>query len=131
MPTAVDQVTALLREKWGTKTLSALRSEAAKELNGSLFESIREQNGQRLLLVMCLTGQHEIKILEKAVTLDKTGTPVDWKTTTVCDVVIRTMLGSGLSYEAEYDAKGQPSSVLLIVTHPHPMKLMERLFNLR
>jgi hypothetical protein len=127
---AVDQITGLLREKWGTKTLAAFRDEAAKEFNGTLFESVREQNGIRIMLVICLTGQHEIETLKIAFRLDESGKPADWGSTTVTDVVICTMQGSGLSYQAEYDTKGRPTAVLLISTEPRSMKILERLFRL-
>ena len=66
-----------LLERCANKTLADLRLEAETELNGTVFESLRFQDGRRVFVAVCATGDHEIGLIEKALNLQYDSIPCD------------------------------------------------------
>ena len=110
--------------------MSAFRNEATKQINGTLYEAIRSENGRRFLLVICLTGKFEISKALKGFDLKTHGVPADWATTTVRALVMSAVSGNCFAYEAEYDALMQPTTLVFVSAEPHSINILERLFNL-
>lgn len=55
-----DQLAYLLEERWASKTLGELHAQALSEKTGLMFDAVREAQGRRLLLAMCVTGSDEV-----------------------------------------------------------------------
>jgi hypothetical protein len=127
---SVDQLMDLLKTQWGRKTLAQLRDEAVLEENGTLFESIRIDNGPRLMLLICVTNAEQIEIIERAFALSDSKPPSDWETSTMQEMAVTTMKTDGLSYQDLRDAYGKRTAVSLCATHPDAMKILQTLFEL-
>ncbi len=125
----VEQIAKQLAATWGTKTLAEFRDEAAKEMNGTLFETLKAGD-QRLIIAACFTGEHEIGILSRTFDFSQRGKPADWSTEVLGDVVMRTATGSGFSYEAERDTATRFKSVLLIAADPRSIRILETVLGL-
>jgi hypothetical protein len=121
---------AHLAKTWGTKTLAAFRNEASKELNGTAFESVRADEGQRLAIIICLTGEHQISLLEDSLHLGEQVAPADWSSLTLADMAMRTVLRDGLTCEDLRDENGERSAVVLSAADPDSVRILETLFNL-
>jgi hypothetical protein len=130
MDSPADQLLALLKERWGPKTLADLRDEAVLEDNGTVFESLRVDNGPRLLLVVCVTNGEQIEIIERAISLGEDKPPANWDTSTLQEMVVTTIKAGGLTYEDLHDAYGKRIAVTLCATGPDSMKIVEALFKL-
>jgi hypothetical protein len=131
------QFEKLLRERWQKKSLEDFRRESERELNGTLFESIRaenaEQGSRRLLLVVCTTGEHQISLVEKALDLEPDffdEPPQSWETQSMFDLASDTEAGLGLSYQEQCNASGKRTAIILCATRPEKIAMLEKLFNL-
>ncbi len=131
MKSAEDQLRKLLDHHWRKKTLADLRKEAEREFNGTAFETIRADKGPRALLVICATGQHEIRLVEKALDLQADDEPwLNWESQTVFDLVLHTEMGVGISYQDQRDAKGNRCAIVICATRPENIQMLESLFGL-
>jgi|GEM_PF-2222682 len=127
---SVDQLTALLRARWEDKTLAQMRDEALLEENGTVFESLRVDNGPRLMLIICVTEPEQIEIVERAVNLADDKPPSDWETSTLQEMALTTVKAAGLSYEDLHDAYGKRIAVALCATSPDSLRILETLFEM-
>jgi hypothetical protein len=126
----LEEIAALLVKTWGTKTLEDFRVEAEHETNGTLFESLRADGGQRLIVVVCLTDPGQIKLIEDAVELVDNPNPEDWNALTLSTVAYRTAFGAGFGFESRRDDYGRRSALVLIAAEPRSMHIMETIFSL-
>jgi len=118
-----------LRARWQGVTLAAFKEEASKELNGTAFDALRPAGGPRVILVVCATGEHEISLIEKAIKLDDSGEPWDWKSVSLFEMIVKTEEGDGLSYQDLKGRDGKRAAVTLCATRPDKIKILEILFN--
>jgi hypothetical protein len=125
-----EQIAKHLAKTWGVKTLSELRNQAAKEFNGTIFESLRFANGRRCLLIFCVTGEHEIELLSRISKSSEMREPLDWSAVTLGVMVMQTALGEGFRCETERDDVGATTSILLIASEPRSIAILEEVFNL-
>lgn len=112
------------------KTLAEFRDEASKEMNGTRFEALRPDGGKRFMLIVCATGEHQIKILCDTLNFVDSGKRLNWSEVRLMEVVTSTKMRGGLCYECEGNILGRPKSVLLIAADPDSIINLERLFNL-
>lgn len=125
----LEEIAARLARTWGKSTLAEFRLEAEREANGTLFESLRVEGGRRLVIVLCMTDVDQIAEVERA--LDMVDGPTeDWNTLTLSDVVMRTAVGPGLSFECLRDEYGRRSAVILTAADPRSIQILERVFSL-
>ena len=73
-----EELVAYLLATWGKKPLCDFRAEAEREFNGTVFDGLKAKDGKRMMLAMCVTGAHQIGLLERAVDLDASFTGEDW-----------------------------------------------------
>jgi len=79
---------------------------------------------------MCITGEHQIGLLERAFELVDSGVMEDWETLTLAEVFARTVRGAGFGFELIRGINGRPSAVVLISVEPRSMQKLETLFGL-
>lgn len=125
-----DPIVHEISKKWSRKTLSQFRSEAQAELNGTVFESIRFAGGERIALVMCLTGQHELALAATRFQFasDSQQPPPNWETATLADMLINTH--DGLAYEELLDPVGRRIAVAFCAYGRHAIDTIGKVFNL-
>lgn len=123
-----EETVTFLTQQWGTKTLSALRKQSLLESNGTSFDSLRTSNGQRLIIILCLTKSEQMSILEKVMDLSEDVPPADWDKLTLAELAVRTLQADGLSYEDLHDPSGKRISITLCATTPEMVGLLERIF---
>ena len=127
--TNTEEIAAQLADAWGAKTLSEFRNEAAKELNGTSFVSLRTQNGPRHVLAFCLTGEHEIAQAKKKFRLTKRST-FNWKQTTLPKLAARAMFQGGFICDVEVGPDKRLTALVLMATDPRSIAVLEKAFNL-
>ena len=125
-----EQGRQLFFAQWGEKTLEALRQEATKEFNGTAFEAIRANTGQRLAIVICATGEHEMARLARPNSVPAGCAPVNWDATMVAEVVVGAFKSEAIVYLEKRTTNNRLSAVLLISADPRSNKILEQLFNL-
>jgi hypothetical protein len=127
--TNIEEIAAQLADAWGAKTLSEFRNEAAKELNGTAFVSLRTGAGPRHVLAFCLTGEHEIAQVKKKFKLVKRAA-FNWKQATLPKLAARAMFEGGFIYDAEINGENQLTALVLMSTDPRSIAILEKAFNL-
>jgi hypothetical protein len=127
--TNIEDIAKLLADTWGAKTLFEFRTEAAKELNGTAFLSLRAESNPRQVLAFCLTGEHEITKVKKKFKLTKRAA-FNWKKTTLPKLAARAMFEGGFTYDAEISPDNRLAAVVMMATDPHSIAILEKAFNL-
>lgn len=117
-------------DSWGTKTLSHFREEALLEDNGIRFQSIREDKGQRFFLIVCVTSEEKISVLESLLNPIADGPSPDWNTVTLSEIVRCTASGNGASFEDLRNDSGARVALVLCATAPEKIKILETIFDL-
>lgn len=126
-----EQMAYLLQERWGSKTLGELRSQALIEKTGLMFDAVREAQGRRLVLAMCVTGFNEVAMLSKVFEFNLTGPAKNWENFTLLEMCMRNMAGGGgLCFELHKDSDGVTSALVLMATDPKSMATLEKIFTL-
>jgi hypothetical protein len=126
-----EQAMAFVKERWATRTLSDLKAEASKEANGTAFESFRTGDGLRRMLVMCITNQEQISMVEKIFDFDDTVPPSDWNSSTLLEFVARSQSQGGLGYEDIRDPAGNRTAIALCAGTPERLKSWKVFFAFR
>jgi len=108
-----EETVAHITAAWGNKTLAEFRDEAGREDNGTVYESIRVPGGHRLMLIICLTDVDQIGLVERAFEFVDDGATEDWNTMTLGEVLKRTVLGAGISFEALRDAHARRAAMII------------------
>ena len=125
----LDQATDLFTKKWGAKTLDDFRQDALREANGIVFESMRAENGPRIILVVCVTAQEKLPIFERGLHLrEEDVTTLDWTSTTLGDVLLKMGPDAGLRYEDLKDQMGRRIALILFAMDPQSVALVEKMF---
>ncbi|MEY2520536.1 MAG: hypothetical protein QOF24_2295 [Verrucomicrobiota bacterium] len=117
-----------LLDGWDRKTLSDLKAQADRELNGTALESLRVDNGPRGFVVICATGEHQISLIEKIFDFQDAGPHCDWNTTTLFRLTVDTERGDGLTYQELRDATNNRTAVILCATRPEKIRILETAF---
>lgn len=128
--TNIDELVSLITKRWGGRTLQQLREEALLDPNRSVFEAIRAEGGQRMVVMVCLTARGHILEVEQAFDLVDDGNAEDWNTLTLVEVFARTVRAGGFCFEAVRDEEGRRVAVVLIATEPRSIAKLELLGNL-
>ena len=126
----IDEASKYLADKWGNKTLEDFRIEALSEATGTVYEAARAEAGPRLMLIMCVTSRSQISTLERAFDFVDDGGGEDWSTMTLSEVLRRTVIGSGFTFECLRDAKYNRTAVVLCSAEPVSMQRLNFLFDL-
>jgi hypothetical protein len=119
-----------LSKEWTTKTLDDLRSEAVLEDTGLAFDAVREANGKRLFMVMCVTGEKNIAYVSERLNLIEDGLVEDWSTLTLAEVLMRTSRAGGLCFELFQGDSGTILAVTLIAADPDSVRTLSGLFDM-
>jgi len=108
------------------KSLADLCAAAEKEMNGTAYETLRIANGPRMMLAVCVTGEHEMAKIQKAI-------PV----VSAASVDPKANLGRvvfNLKQEGGFGCFTMPfksgTALILISVEPRSMSILERAFNL-
>lgn len=117
-------------KKWTTKTLEDLRSEAVLEDTGIAFDAVREANGKRLFMVMCVTGEEHITYVSERLNLIEDGLVEDWNTLTLAEVLMRSGRAGGLCFELAQGDSGSILAVTLIAADPASASIICTLFDM-
>jgi hypothetical protein len=128
--TPFEELSTQLEALWGGKTLATLREEAARELNGTCFQALRTAPGPRRFLIFCITGEHQ---LQRLTSFDQTSAHLfgDWSSTSLIEVVARTIASGGFSYDFDQNYPGKLKPMVLIAVTPKSVGMLERLFGLQ
>ena len=126
-----DETVAHLLVTWGKKTLCDFREEAEREFNGTVFDGLRMPDGTRPMLAMCLTGDHQISLLERVMDLSDSFTREDWTLMTLADLLSAAASGAGVCVKSIRGDNGRPSAVVLMAADPRSISILEKLFGLR
>ena len=131
---SVDGIEAAARvvtQRWYGKTLTAFRSEAEKEFNGTAYEAFRESDGvkegYRLFLAICVTGAHELALVEKTFDFTDAGMPMDWDKSTLADMLVETVTGAGMGYQ-DLVCDGKRLAVVVLASGRENVALLEKVF---
>ena len=127
--TNIQDITTQLADIWGAKTLSEFRNEAAKELNGTAFVSLRAGSSPRHVLAFCLTGEHEIAQVKKKFKLPKRAA-FNWKQTTLPKLAARAMFEGGFICDAEIGRDNRLTALVMMSTDPRTIAILEKAFNM-
>jgi hypothetical protein len=124
-----EEIASRLETLWGGQTLASLRDEATREFNGTCFSALRRRDGPRDVLIVCVTGAHELGKLEG---LDPAQAyPFgDWSKVSLFEAWLRTRLAGGFCYDAERKSGQALSAVVLIAAVPRSITRLEALLNL-
>ena len=121
---------AKLSKDWTSKTLEDLRSEAVLEDTGLAFDAMREANGKRMFMVMCVTGEQNIAYLGEHMNLIEDGFVEDWNTLSLAAVLMRTSRAGGLCFELFKGDSGSLLAVTLIAADPDSASKLCALFDM-
>jgi len=93
-----EAIAAQLESLWAGQTLATLRDDAARQLNGTSFQALRPSPGPRRVLIVCFTGEHEIRKLGP---IDATRAQSfgDWAAVSLFEAVARTFIAGGFAYD--------------------------------
>ena len=89
---------------WLRKTLADLRAEALAAATGIAFEALRAPSGERIALVVCITGMAQISRISAAFDFVDDGRQEDWNTLTLADLFVRTAPSRAISFECSRNA---------------------------
>ena len=126
----IEEAAQQIRDTWNNKTLTDLRNEAERESIGMVYESLRLDAGQRLVLMLCLTDIDQIQALEVGFELSDDSTQEDWNTLTLGEVFRRTVLGSGIAFESLRDEYGRRAALVICAAEPQSIERLYVLCNL-
>jgi hypothetical protein len=131
-PNQLERTAREASKRWVGKTLQAFREEAERELNGNAFDAMRPSTegvlGPRLMLAICVTGQHELSLTEKCFDFTDTGVIQDWRTYTLAEMVMDAATAGGLGYQDLKDADGKRIAVTFVATQLDKVELLSRIF---
>ena len=125
----IERIAAELDALWGGQTLATLRDEAASELNGTCFKSLRTPNGPRRFLLTCVTGEYEQRKAGK-LSPNTQVTFGDWSSVSIFEAVFRAMTAGGFIYAFDSESSHNPPALVFIAAVPDSITVLERVFAL-
>ena len=118
-------------EAWGSRTLEDLRGEAVLEDTGVAFTALRVENGRRMSLVICITGEDQIRRVRSDVKFSDDGVNEDWRTLSLGTVVMRAAAApGGLAFEPLRAGGDEWLALAMIAALPDSIRMLEQLFGL-
>jgi hypothetical protein len=131
-PRLVQKLVSLLSESWGKTTLAEFKESATKQMNGTIFQSLRIADGPRLALAICITGAYELNAALKIFQLEREigRASINWSTSTLGDLIIGTASRDGFCYEAKWISASRPAAILFVATKSSKIQLLEKVFSL-
>lgn len=121
-------------EPWVSKTLEAFRQEAEKEINGTAYHAIRPSTdgklGPRIMLAICVTGDHELSSVEKWFDFNDGGVTGDWQSYSLASMLVDADRTDGMGFQDLKDASGKRIAIALIASRPDKVQLLSRIFHL-
>jgi hypothetical protein len=124
-----DETATHLTQTWGKKTLNEFRNQALLEAKGTVFESVRAQEGQRLIILMCATDSKQIDMLDQIMDFGEQS-PVDWDDYTLGHLALDSAQGGGSCYHEFCEPSGRRVSLALCATSPEAVRTLESIFKL-
>lgn len=115
-------------DECGSKSLSEFRKDALRELNGTAYVSFGQE--KRLILMMCITSPDQLHLVDNLFDIVPDSETMDWGSTTMAEIIIRTAMGMGFSYEEQRNKNGNRTSLLLCATNPESIALLENTFEI-
>jgi hypothetical protein len=114
----------------GGQTLATLCAEAAKEMNGTGFKSIRPNGGRRWILLACVTGESELEKLGD-IGEREAQQAADWAAVSLAEAVSRAMMCGGFCYFVDSSSRITLPPVALIAAGPDSITKLERVLGLQ
>lgn len=124
-----ENVLAQLEKHLGGQTLATLRDEAAKEMNGVCWKSVRTDKGPRWFLLFCFTDGYERRKLDHLA--PKAGIDFgDWRSVSLTEAVARAILQREFIYAFDLKSPDRSRAIVLIAADPDSVTTLQEAFNL-
>lgn len=124
-----DPLTSLesLAKLWTGETLATLRSEALREFNGTAFKALRPDGKQRLFILCCVTGEHELgKVTDHFLKVESE--PLgQWSKVSLMEAVSRAIMAGGFIHDFDSESSAKLKPLVLIAAGPDSVKKLEAL----
>lgn len=124
----LEQAAKLIMNECGCKSISAFRKEALQELSGTAYISFGQE--KRLILMLCITSPDQLHFADNLLNIVPDSETIDWDSTTMAEIIIRTAMGKGFCYEEHRNKNGVRTSLLLCATSPESIALIEHTFEI-
>jgi hypothetical protein len=125
----LDKMVGDFTKRWDSKSIAKLREEALQDANGTAFDSLRVENGTRVIIVVCTTNSKQITILENVLDFGEEIPVVDWSSFTLVDLVLRAGKNNGNTFQDCRDCDGKRTALILCGVGPEAVNMLERIFN--
>ena len=122
------QIARVVRE-WSSKTLEDLRSDAVLEDTGIAFDAVREQDGMRICLVICVTGEDQLRRFREAGLVDN-GADIDWAAFTTGAAVTLAALSGTICVKALKSSGDSWMALVMAAAVPDSIRRLEDFFDL-
>ena len=126
----IETINKKLSEEWTAKTLEDLRIQAEQSDTGIVFEAVREKDGRRFFMVMCVTGVKNIDYACRVMNVWDDRPTEDWSSYTLTEAVVGTAKDGVIGFEVFKGDSGLVSAVALIAADPNSCSIIGRLFDL-
>jgi len=126
----IEEIAEQLDRAWGGKTLEWLREQATREFNGTSLSSLRWSGGPRRILVICLTGQHEIAKIS-SLQPQTARSFADWSSVSLFEATVVAISAGGFAYTFKGSSLATANAVVLIAAAPSSVAMLERVFQLK
>lgn len=128
----LDEILAQLGQLWGGQTLATFRDDATREFNGTSLTSLRTPNGPRRILMFCVTGEHELRKLERQWLASESAERFDdWAKVSLFEAAVRAMRAGGFAHDIEARSSRPAKPRVVIATSPDAVAKLEALFDLK
>ncbi|HEV2328075.1 MAG TPA: hypothetical protein VGY56_04715 [Verrucomicrobiae bacterium] len=91
----MKQLASTLYNTWGKTSLEELRIQADRNNSGVAFESVRADDGNRLMIALCATDIDQIALLEKNFDFVEDGVKKDWNALSLVQLALQLMQNGG------------------------------------
>ncbi|MEY2577821.1 MAG: hypothetical protein QOI49_645 [Verrucomicrobiota bacterium] len=125
----IEEIADQLDRAWGGKTLETLREEATRELNGTSLSSLRWPAGPRRILIICLTGQYELRKLG-SLQPQTARSFADWSSVSLFEATVVALSAGGFAYTFAGKSLASASAVILIAAASDSVAILEGVFQL-
>lgn len=116
---------------WETKSLEDLRIDATLEDSGIAFEALRAPNGRRIHIVLCVTGEEQIRAICSDYQFSLERPPKDWTNFSVYEALKENLSSNpSLTFEMCRGDSGELLAIAFIATDPYAVSFLDRNFGL-
>lgn len=124
-----ESLAAQLKAHLGDKTLATLRADAAAEMNGVGWISVRPESGPRQLLICCITAGYERQKLD-ALDPEAAHDFGDWASVSLCEAALAARFAGGFIYALDFKNPDPARAVVLIAADPRSITSLEAMLRL-